>query len=101
MHALVVEKEISRMRRAESFFLFPTPRSPLCGTLSRECFCSKETLEEHQVKILLECFFATKTLTREKITAPEGVQFPVGTKKFGDDHLDYVAGGITSHRTKQ
>ena len=29
-------------------------------------------------KMLLECFFATKTLMREKITAPEGARFPVG-----------------------
>ena len=28
--------------------------------------------------MLLECFFATKTLMREKITAPEGARFPVG-----------------------
>jgi len=29
-------------------------------------------------KMLLECFFDTKTLMREKITAPEGARFPVG-----------------------
>jgi hypothetical protein len=28
--------------------------------------------------MIVECFFATKTLTREKITAPEGARLQVG-----------------------
>jgi hypothetical protein len=31
-------------------------------------------------KMIVECFFVTKTLTREKITAPEGARLPVGRK---------------------
>ena len=51
-------------------------------------------------KMLLECFFATKTLMRERITENTRVQFPVGTK-VRRGHLVYVASGITSRRTKQ
>ena len=50
--------------------------------------------------MLLECFFATKTLMRERITENTRVQFPVGTKVWRG-HLVYVASGITSRRTKQ
>jgi hypothetical protein len=32
-------------------------------------------------KMIVECFFVTKTLTREKITAPEGARLPVGMKE--------------------
>ena len=48
-------------------------------------------------KMLLECFFATKTLMRERITENTRVQFPVGTK-VRRGHLVYVASGITSSR---
>ena len=47
--------------------------------------------------MLLECFFGTKTLMRERITENTRVQFPVGTtKKVRRGHLVYVASGITS-----
>ena len=47
-----------------------------------------------------KCFFATKTLMRERNTESTRVQFPVGTK-VRRGHLVYVASGITSRRTKQ
>ena len=41
-------------------------------------FVSKKHSRSILRKMLLECFFDTKTLMREKITAPEGARFPVG-----------------------
>jgi len=38
-------------------------------------------------KMLLECFFDTKTLMREKITAPEGARLPVGRQVAGSSLL--------------
>ena len=44
---------------------------------------------------LLECFFATKTLMRERITENTRVQFPVGTKqKFGEGILFTSQAGL-------
>ena len=44
--------------------------------------------------MLLECFFATKTLMRERITENTRVQFPVGTKKFGEGILFTSQAGL-------
>ena len=44
--------------------------------------------------MLLECFFATKTLMRERITENTRVQFPVGTKKFGEGILSTSQAGL-------
>ena len=53
-------------------------RGPLgCNFLSRECFCSKETLEEHLAQDATRVFLWYKTLTREKITA-QWARLPVG-----------------------
>ena len=66
-------------------------------------------------KMIVECFFATKTLTREmqydrrvflcykNTHAREDYRkysgsIPGRNQKFGDDHLVYVASGITSSR---
>ena len=44
--------------------------------------------------MLLECFFVTKTLMRERITENTRVQFPVGTKKFGEGILSTSQAGL-------
>ena len=44
--------------------------------------------------MLLECFFATKTLMRERITENTRVQFPVGTKEFGEGILFTSQAGL-------
>ena len=51
-------------------------------------------------KMIVECFFVTKTLMRETITENTRVQIPVGTK-VRRGHLVYVASGITSSRITQ
>ena len=71
------------------------PNSTLNSQPHPRVFCNKERLDDHPAQDDRRVFLATKTLTREKITERSRVQFPVGTK-FGDDHLVYVASGITS-----
>jgi len=76
-------------------FLLKSYSFPILPHSSRiSVFVAKKHSRSILRKMLLECFFVTKTLMRERITENTRVQFPVGTKKFGEGILSTSQAGL-------